>query len=354
MTGARGRILRLSMAAVFALAAVVSSVPTSTAAPSKAQVEAAKAKLAELNHRTDLLVEQYDQARLALEQTRSRLADLRKTKAEADAAAKQAMADLQERAVSAFTGMGSQLDAILDASSFADFTDRLQYMGALAQGDEDLAAKAEAAGAQARWAAEELTKTADDETRQRDALVAKIADIKDAAAEQQALFEKLDKDYQAALAAQRAAELAAQQALDDGGNGGNGGDGGGDFGGFVPPPNATAAQTAIAAARSVIGVPYVWGAADPDVGFDCSGLTMWAYAQAGVSLPHSSAAQYAMLPHVSREDLQPGDLLFFYSPVSHVSLYVGNNQMVDASHSGTTISERAVFWDNFVGGGRPT
>ena len=351
MAGRRVRILRLLTAVVFVLAAAVSSASISAAAPGKAQVEAAKAKLAELNHQTEVLVEQYDQARLELEQTRARLADLRKTKAEADAAAKQALADLQRRAVSAYTGVGSQLDAILDASSFADFTDRIQYMGALAQSDEDLAAKADTASAQAEWAASELTKTLDEETNQRDALQAKIAEIKDAAAEQQALFEKLNKDYQAALAAQRAAELAAQQALDDGGGGG---DGGGDFGGFVPPPNATAAQTAIAAARSVIGVPYVWGAADPDVGFDCSGLTMWAYAQAGVSLPHSSAAQYAMVPHVSREDLQPGDLLFFYTPVSHVSLYVGNNQMVDASHSGTTISEREVFWDNFVGGGRPT
>ena len=205
MTGARGRILRLSAAVLFALAAIVSFIPASTAAPGKAQVDAAKARLAELQRSTDVLVELYDQAKLQLDETRAQLADLRKTKAEADAAAKKALADLQDRAVSAYTGMGSQLDAILDASSFADFTDRIQYMGALAQSDEDLATAADAASAQAQWAADELARTVADETRQRDALRQKIDAIKEAAAEQLALYQKLNKDYQAALAAQRAA-----------------------------------------------------------------------------------------------------------------------------------------------------
>jgi peptidoglycan DL-endopeptidase CwlO len=73
-----------------------------------------------------------------------------------------------------------------------------------------------------------------------------------------------------------------------------------------------------------------------------------------VSLPHSSLAQYNMLPHLSRDQLAPGDLLFFYSPVSHVAIYTGNNMEIDASHPGTTVSEHAVYWDNFVAGGRPT
>ncbi len=73
----------------------------------------------------------------------------------------------------------------------------------------------------------------------------------------------------------------------------------------------------------MIGTQYVWGAADPSVGFDCSGLTSWAYAQAGVYLPHSSYSQYSSVPHVPIDQIQPGDLLFFYSPTSHVAMYIG-------------------------------
>jgi cell wall-associated NlpC family hydrolase len=87
----------------------------------------------------------------------------------------------------------------------------------------------------------------------------------------------------------------------------------------------------------VIGTQYVWAAADPNVGFDCSGLVMWSYAHAGVSLPHSSAMMAAMLPHVSRADLVPGDLVFFYSPVSHVGIYAGNGTVLNATQSGEPV-----------------
>jgi cell wall-associated NlpC family hydrolase len=123
---------------------------------------------------------------------------------------------------------------------------------------------------------------------------------------------------------------------------------------FVPPQNASAAQIAIAAAESVIGTTYVFASADPNVGFDCSGLVMWSYAQAGISLPHSSAAMYGMLPHLSQSELVPGDLLFFYTPVSHVGIYLGGSSMIDASHPGPggEVAVRTIYWDSFVGGGR--
>ena len=107
------------------------------------------------------------------------------------------------------------------------------------------------------------------------------------------------------------------------------------------------------AAFSVIGVPYQWGGSDPKTGFDCSGLTMWSWAQAGVSLPHSAADQYASIPHVSKDDLEAGDLLFFYQPISHVSIYVGGGMNIEALHTGTTVQEDAVMWQYFVGAGRP-
>ena len=97
----------------------------------------------------------------------------------------------------------------------------------------------------------------------------------------------------------------------------------------VPAPSSRA-SIAINAALSQLGVPYRFAAASPGVAFDCSGLTSWAWAQAGVSLPHQSRAQYGVVNHVPKGEAQPGDLLFFYSPISHVSIYLGGGRHVHA------------------------
>jgi cell wall-associated NlpC family hydrolase len=102
-----------------------------------------------------------------------------------------------------------------------------------------------------------------------------------------------------------------------------------------------------------VGVAYQFAAASPGVAFDCSGLTMWAWAQAGVGLPHQSAAQYASVPHVPASAAQPGDLIFYYSPISHVGLYIGGGQMVHASMPGVGVVVSSVNWGNVVGVGRP-
>ena len=91
---------------------------------------------------------------------------------------------------------------------------------------------------------------------------------------------------------------------------------------------------------SQIGVPYRFAAASPGVAFDCSGLTSWAWGRAGVGLPHQSRQQYASVPHVPASAAQPGDLLFFYSPISHVAIYLGNGMMIHAPNSGATVTTR--------------
>ena len=84
-----------------------------------------------------------------------------------------------------------------------------------------------------------------------------------------------------------------------------------------------------------LGVPYVWGGSSPR-GFDCSGLVMYVFAQIGVSLPHSSYAQFGMGASVSMSQLQPGDLVFF-AGASHVGIYVGSGRFIDAPHTGTVV-----------------
>ncbi|WP_217176872.1 C40 family peptidase [Streptomyces sp. AC495_CC817] len=93
-------------------------------------------------------------------------------------------------------------------------------------------------------------------------------------------------------------------------------------------PNSRAAA-AISYAYSKIGSPYVWGATGPNA-FDCSGLTLAAYRAAGVSLPRTTYSQINAGPRVARSDLRPGDLVFFYSGISHVGIYIGNGQMIHA------------------------
>jgi cell wall-associated NlpC family hydrolase len=105
--------------------------------------------------------------------------------------------------------------------------------------------------------------------------------------------------------------------------------------GPIVAPTA-AAQTAVDTAMAQLGDPYVWAGAGPDT-FDCSGLTQYAYAAAGIYLPHSSNMQSTVGTAVAYADLQPGDLVFFYSPVSHVGMYIGNGQMVHAPHTGDVV-----------------
>jgi cell wall-associated NlpC family hydrolase len=114
-----------------------------------------------------------------------------------------------------------------------------------------------------------------------------------------------------------------------------------------PPPPVTgggSGSAAVRAAESQLGVPYVWGGATPGVGFDCSGLTMWAWAQAGVQLAHGATDQYYEIAHVSMSDLQPGDLIFYgdASYLYHVVMYVGSGPygsatVIQAPYTGTDV-----------------
>ncbi|MEO8423606.1 MAG: hypothetical protein ABI595_06785, partial [Actinomycetota bacterium] len=264
MTSSRKTILRLVVVAMLAVPSIAISVSVSSAAPSKAQVEAAKAKLDDLNQRLDQLIELYNQAQVRLEQTQAKLIESKQAKQAADAIAARASTELSKRAVAAYTGMGSQLDVLLGAEDFTEFSDRLQFMGALAQDDADLAAEAQIAGQKSRWAAEQYGEALTERQATLDEIANQKGQIESGIADQQALYSQLSTSYKNALAAQAAAAAAAASSTSAASSGSSGGSV------FVPPQNATAAQTAITAAYSVVGTQYVWGSADPSVGFDCS------------------------------------------------------------------------------------
>jgi cell wall-associated NlpC family hydrolase len=115
----------------------------------------------------------------------------------------------------------------------------------------------------------------------------------------------------------------------------------------IPTANTVGAQ-ALQAAISRLGYPYIWGAAGP-TSFDCSGLVMWAYQQVGISLPHFTVSQYNSGVHVSRSDLEPGDLVFFFPNISHVGMYIGNGMMIDAPNFGEDVKVQPIYWNAFVG-----
>jgi cell wall-associated NlpC family hydrolase len=351
-------LARLLVAAILILpTGFFDSSAVSHAAPSKADVTAAKQRLDQLEHQLEVAEEQYNDALVRLQAVQARLADAKEMKDEADKQATTSQNRLSDRAVEAYTGMGSQIGSLLDAQNLGDFSDRLQFMGAIAQSDADLAADADATAQRAQWAAEQYAHVVAERQTALDEMSQHLSEIQGMLSQQRSLYEQTNADYQSYL---RAQELAAQQAAQAARAAAQGSDpsppSGGDSGGYVPPPNASGAQIAIDAAKSVLGAPYVWGSADPSVGFDCSGLTMWAWAQAGVYLPHSSAAQYAALPHVPLSEIQPGDLLFFYSPISHVALYVGGGMMIHARHPGADgeVQYTALSaYDPVVGAARP-
>lgn len=115
----------------------------------------------------------------------------------------------------------------------------------------------------------------------------------------------------------------------------------------------TPAEIAVRHARNVIGTRYTWGGASPRRGFDCSGLTMWAYNKARKHLPHSSILQHRRTRHIHRRNLKRGDLLFFYHPIHHVAIYLGHGRMIESPHAGGHVHRAHVYWSDFVGGGRP-
>ncbi|MEI6402010.1 MAG: NlpC/P60 family protein [Actinomycetota bacterium] len=298
-------------------------------------------------------------------------------------------------ALDSFVSGGAALVSPL-FSSIDDFTDDLARTElarvALDQGagtsDEMQALIADLATEQAALQAkqaEQTTLVADIEARQAEGDQLTVQYQQDYAAAQAELGDLIRQEQErrlaaAVAAAQRAAENsrpATPPARGGGatppagdGNDGNGNDGngnGGDTGGgstpaptpdptpappSAPPPASTAG-IAVGAAQSQLGVSYRFAAESPGEAFDCSGLTKWAWGRAGVYLPHQSARQYASTPHVSQDEAQPGDLVFYHSPIGHVGIYIGGGQMIHATQPGDVVKVSPVRWNKVVGVSRP-
>jgi cell wall-associated NlpC family hydrolase len=214
----------------------------------------------------------------------------------------------------------------MTSDSADDFVDRMSTLQMVAGHQNEIlgqAAEASVAAAQAQATARQAAAEAQ---AQYDDVAAQQAELQAQVDEYQALFDQLSaQEQQAAAGASHGDDRASRSADRDAAPAGG-----------PVVANSAAAQVAIDTAMAQRGKPYVWAASGPG-SFDCSGLTAYAFAAAGVGLPHSSVMQSRMGQAVSRDQLQPGDLVFFYSPVSHVGIYIGNGQMVHAPTSGDVV-----------------
>jgi cell wall-associated NlpC family hydrolase len=238
------------------------------------------------------------------------------------------------------------LSVILGASSLGDLIERLDSTNRIAEDDARIAAEVTRFRREVQTRQQELVKAEADQKRIVAARAAERASIQQQLAARQSLYssikdqiatlEAAERARQARLAAQ--AKAAAQQtdsqpapSSPDGSSGSTGSSSGGSS--FSPPPATHTGVVGIA--LRYLGVPYVWGGASPS-GFDCSGLTMYAYAQVGVSLPHNAAMQYGLGHPVAQSQLEPGDLVFF-NGLSHVGMYIGGGRFVHAPHTGDVV-----------------
>jgi peptidoglycan DL-endopeptidase CwlO len=314
----------------------------------QAEAALAESQLNDLYAREDRAVEAYDRAHAKLAAVNRAI---RANTVQLRAARKnlaQARAQLAQLVVSAYKG--GDPDAamyVLAAQSFTDLVDRVDVLNRTSHDESAIlhrvtVAEREVATRQAllrrqRVQARKLVKKADAAKREAAALIssqqAKIsqlhAQINQLIGERKA---RLAREAAARRAAAAAAAAAAQNPAPTTTT---------TTAPVAPPsgpvpPASSLGEQAVQIAMGELGVPYVWGGASPS-GFDCSGLTMWVYAQLGIHLDHYTGSQWNAGPHVAYSDLAPGDLVFFEPGIGHVGIYIGNNEFIHAPHTGTVV-----------------
>ena len=372
------------------IAAVPAPIYATESEDLQAQVDEAQERLGSLTHQLEEAQAQVDATAYELEETQARIAELEDEIAANQEELAAAQGDLADHVADSYkTGGISLVSILLSSDSFNDLTSQLYYAGRVADAESaqitsvrELQAELESQQTELTDREAELTELLDEQTRSQEEMEA-------ATAEANSYLNGLSSELQEALEAERQAaaeeerrraEEAARQAQEElerqeqeeqqqqqnqqqnqGSTAPSGNEtvtvpAGGGSGGLT----AAQRQTIVNAGMSQIGVDYALGAYQPGVLLDCSGLTTYAYAQAGISIIHQSGRQVNTVVNAgnlktSMSALEPGDLVFYGRPnISHVAIYIGGGRIVHANGYGRGVMTSRVDYNrNFRGGGSP-
>lgn len=373
----RSSIVTRTATALLVVPFVLALAPSASAKPNQDGLRQAQDRLGALERDFALALLRYEEAQTQLAALRREADDARKQVGAVQAQAAEGRAHIVRIVGALYRSAGQgDLELLLSSTEIAEAGRRAGYLGAIQHAHTRTVERAmvdqrmlEAGLAQLRESTEAAEATEAELGRMRGELESMVAGQRlEVAGLSEAIAQADAEQADAEQVASRTGALNAQQdvVLADGpdvarssaasGSRGQTSSGTTSRSQLTPPAKSVpaigaGAGRAVQAALSQVGKPYQWGAAGPNA-YDCSGLTSWAWAQAGSSLPHSSRAQYGSTTRVSRDDLQPGDLLFFGNPIHHVGMYIGNGQMVEASRSGTPIRVTSINRSGYVGAGR--
>jgi cell wall-associated NlpC family hydrolase len=317
----------------------------------RAQAKAIQDQIDANGERISALAEQFNAAQLRLDEAQRAVADAqaRIDEARAEVARIKHLVDLRAASIYQRSVQGKSVTGF-DFTDARNLITRRHYADKQASSDNELLDKLDQAQQDLAREKADAEKARADAADEQQRIEASRADLEAANAEQQRILDQVNGELQVLVQqeAQRRAEEEARRAQARYGGTGNGDP---ELFPNLPPPGPAAAA-AIDFARAQLGKPYVYAAAGPN-SYDCSGLTMAAYAAAGISLPHYSGAQYNSLPHVPLDAMQPGDLVFWGAGGSaHEGLYVGNGLMIHAPHTGDVVRIAPVYGSP-VGAARP-
>jgi cell wall-associated NlpC family hydrolase len=332
---------RVAGTAGLATATALAFLPGSASAAPATPADVAR-QVAALDVQAQAATEDYAQAQLALAEAQRRSDEVQARIAEAQARYDEVRGNLSSFVASAYRGGGrNSLVALVTDGNPQSFLDRAASLDRIARSQSDVLAAAETA----RHRLEDARAEAERELAAQREAAAQVEQekkrIEATLREQRSILSRLQAEERRRVEAARAAAASPGRASRDRG--------------VVPTysgPASGRARVAVEEAHNKLGSPYQWGAEGPNR-FDCSGLTMWVWRKAGVSLPHSSRAQYAGGRKVSRAEIRPGDLVFHGSPIHHVGIYIGDGNMISAPRTGDVVKIQYAFRSDYAGAVRP-
>jgi cell wall-associated NlpC family hydrolase len=297
-----------------------------------------------LDTKAEIATEDWNQAKITYDGLHKKVVKVQAQMARIDGQTSVLQTSLDARADSMYrSGPLGILDVLLGTASFEDFAATWDFLNEQNKQESENVAKLKVLRVE-KVAAEADLKVAQAEAKKvYETMTARKTVIVTAENKAKSLLRGVKSQIAVLQAADR-----ARRAADAHQSGGSGRGTGWNWGDPARSPRAGVVTIAL----KYLGRPYQWAASGPSR-FDCSGFTMFVYAQVGVHLPHSSRAQINCGPRVSRDNLQPGDLVFYGSPIHHVGMYIGNGKMVNAPHTGDVVSIDPAFRSDYAGACRP-